>query len=419
MRWFFRLIGWFLIVLLFTPAVIIWLALSSQPLVVNELKLSHQDIARARMLLQENDPRRLPPGFRHQLQMTEADLNLALNYLLQRLSGAGGSLELSYNRVDLRTTLTLPRLPKRQFINIRSELDVRDGELLLERLQIGDVTVPAAVRDFTLRRVLPLFEENPQYQLLQQMLQNARFEIQTGELHLTYVWDPSFLASVQSTFFTRLDQQAVESYYQRLIALQHGGLNRYGSLIDLLEPLFKLAQERSEKGDPVAENTALLSVLGAWALGQDLRQLVPEARQRPQGFRLKLERRVDFAQHFLGSAALAAQGDSLLADAVVTYKEVDDTDHGSGFSFTDLAADRAGIRFGEMATRSGESARKLQTTVAAGIVETDIIPPARDLPEYLHGAEFKRRFGAVGSDSYNLMLEEIESRVDGCRLYRL
>ena len=57
--------------------------------------------------------------------------------------------------------------------------------------------------------------------------------------------------------------------------------------------------------------------------------------ERPAQSVDKFAGRKDFAQHFLASAALAARGDSTLSNAVGLFKEISDTDRGSGFSFTD------------------------------------------------------------------------------------
>ena len=110
------------------------------------------------------------------------------------------------------------------------------------------------------------------------------------------------------------------------------------------------------------------------------------------------------------SAAIAALAGTALADAVGLYKEIDDSRGGSGFSFNDIAADRAGTRFGERAVAAGQAA-PLQTRVAAGLRESDILPATDDLPEFMPEAEFKARFGGVDGPGYRDMMKEIERRV--------
>jgi len=116
-------------------------------------------------------------------------------------------------------------------------------------------------------------------------------------------------------------------------------------------------------------------------------------------------------KHFLVSAAIAAEAGSPLADAIGLYKEIDDSRGGSGFSFTDIAADRAGTRFGEITAQSGERARKLAQAAASGLREDNFMPAVSDLPEFLSAAEFERRYGGVDGPEYRRMMAEIKARI--------
>jgi uncharacterized protein YfiM (DUF2279 family) len=188
-----------------------------------------------------------------------------------------------------------------------------------------------------------------------------------------------------------------------------------------MQHLFSLARHRTQSGlDPVEENRALLLVLGSWAMNRGMGHLLsPETQKRRiQSFRLVLNKRRDLAQHFMVSAAIASNSDTMLADAVGLFKEVHDSEHGSGFSFADLAADRAGTRFGEEATRSDSSARRIQLLLASGVAESDIMPRSGDLPEHMNAKQFKHRYGEIGSQDYNRMAQEIERRVAACSIYR-
>jgi hypothetical protein len=145
--------------------------------------------------------------------------------------------------------------------------------------------------------------------------------------------------------------------------------------------------------------------------------VIPAAKawRRPVQRTVKLNGRDDFSKHFLISAAIAAEAGSPLADAIGLYKEVEDSRGGSGFSFNDIAADRAGTRFGELAVKAP---RKLQAALAAGARERDFMPDVSDLPEFMPEAEFKRRYGGIGAPAYRKMMAEIETRIGACALFR-
>ena len=133
---------------------------------------------------------------------------------------------------------------------------------------------------------------------------------------------------------------------------------------------------------------------------------------------MTLNGRDDLAKHFIASAALAANAGGPFSDAAGLFKEIEDARSGSGFSFDDIAADRAGTRFGELAAGSRESAMKLQRQVAAGVRDADILPPVSDLPEFMPEAEFKRRYGGIGAPAYKSTMDDIERRVAALPLYR-
>jgi hypothetical protein len=185
------------------------------------------------------------------------------------------------------------------------------------------------------------------------------------------------------------------------------------SLAAWLQPLFALARQRSAGGDgalAAAENRAALMTLTLYANGRGIADVLPAARDwpRPRALHLTLAGRDDFPLHLLISAALAVEGSSALSRAVGIYKEIADSRGGSGFSFNDIAADRAGTRLGELAVRSPQ---RLQDMLARGVQETDFMPTWADLPEFLAEPDFKRRYGGVGGAPYLAMVAEIDRRI--------
>lgn len=416
MRALFKLILWLIFLTPIALAVAAWFSLSAEALVLSEAKLSHQDIARAQAVLKKNDPRRMPAGTSQTITLSERDLNLAANYLLQQVTEGGARVHIHDDSIDAVGTLRIPGLPARQYLNISLELEDSAGQPRVRTLQLGAINIPPPLARLALAQALTRLYRTHEYQLASNVVE--KLAMQRRQLQVTYRWDPKIIDQARSSLVSKADTQAVRAYHARLLDLQARGIGNRGSLTNLLEPMFAYALERSRDGDPVRENQALLTLLGSWAGGQGLKQLVPGAAAQPKRFRLKLEKRQDFGQHFLISAALAAQGDSTLADAVGLYKEISDSDGGSGFSFTDIAADRSGTRFGALASSSAGEARRVQEFIANGIRETDIMPLARDLPEHMPAGEFEHRFDGVGSPAYQAVMDDIEQRIDSCRIYR-
>ncbi len=89
---------------------------------------------------------------------------------------------------------------------------------------------------------------------------------------------------------------------------------------------------------------------------------------------------------------------------------------GSGFSFADLAADRAGIRFAELALDEN-GALRLQKMSADLRQEKTFFPSIAELPEGIPQQVFDDR-GGIESNYYKQYLTIIDQRIDGLTLFR-
>ncbi len=128
-----------------------------------------------------------------------------------------------------------------------------------------------------------------------------------------------------------------------------------------------------------------------------------------------LHGREDWPKHYALSAALAVLEHPLVSDAGGLIKEqLDALTGGSGFSFGDLTADHAGVRFAAAATGSESMAKAMQLRLHDGFAVDDFFPPTVDFPENLTVDEFRRDFGSVGSERYRQELSKIEKRLDRC-----
>jgi hypothetical protein len=229
---------------------------------------------------------------------------------------------------------------------------------------------------------------------------------------VAYVWDPDATRRIVAAMVADDDALRLRAYQERLARIADAlPTAQPVALSSLLAPLAELAAARSRDGhDPAAENRALLLLLTLHANGRAPERLLPEARDWPgvRPLHIVLDGRGDLAQHFLVSAAIAIDGTSPLSRAAGVYKEMADARRGSGFSFNDLAADRAGTRLGELAQAQPLDAQQRLRAVRD---DRELMPRWDDLPEYLSEAEFRRRFGGVGAPAYDHLLAEIDRRI--------
>src|SRR4051794_17515934 len=128
-----------------------------------------------------------------------------------------------------------------------------------------------------------------------------------------------------------------------------------------------------------------------------------------------LDGRSDWPRHFAVSAALAVLGHPIVSDAGGLIKEqLDALTNGSGFSFGDLAADRAGIRFAIAATRSDSAATAMQARLQSGFAQKDFFPSDIPFPENLSIEQFRQDFGNVGSERYRSTVDQIDAALERC-----
>jgi hypothetical protein len=418
MRLFFKLL--FLLIVLSPIALggILYLAVETQPDVPSRNpELTPASMARASRIIEQNDPRKMKSGDQRTLTTSAADLDLAVNYLAHLYGRGSAQLQLDNGSARIAASLRLPLIPTDLFLNIDTTFTEAQSVLQLDAMRIGKVPVPVWLVDWAAPRLLAMLAPDFDYQAFCNAVKKVA--VTRAHLAVTYEWQDHLAAKMRAILVPPEEQERLRAYHERLVESSRSLSAKNHSLIELLVPLFKLAAERSDRTLAAAENRAALLVLTAYINGSGLDKLMPEAKNwpRPTQHGVLLNRRDDSAKHFMISAALAANAGGPLADAVGLYKEVADSRGGSGFSFNDLAADRAGSKFGEYAAERA-NARALQEKLRAGISERDIMPTVADLPESMQEKEFKRRFGGVDAPEYKKMIGEIDRRVAALPLYR-
>ena len=411
MRILIRALAATLLALLLACATVLWLAFEATPLVTQSPTLDFNDIDRAKQLLQRNDPRGKPPGITRAVVLSPRDLELLINQAGRRLGEPRARVQLQPGLARVQASLPLPGNPLGTWLNLDAVLRETDALPRVARLRVGRLPVPAWLAERALPGLLDALNLRAQGALAQRLVSQVGFGVQ--KMVLSYAWPDNLQQDLANSLLPAAEQARLKIYADHLAGLS-ADLAPAGpvSITRLLPSVFALARQRS--ADPAAavlENRAALVALAFLVNGQGVAALVPDARTwaRPRPLRITLAGRPDTPQHFLVSAALSAAGGGPLADAIGLYKEVADSRGGSGFSFHDLAADRAGTRFGLQAVHHPQA---LQARLAAGVQEADLLPAVADLPEAMSAPEFERRFGGVGGAAYRQMVQDIDARLD-------
>jgi hypothetical protein len=117
--------------------------------------------------------------------------------------------------------------------------------------------------------------------------------------------------------------------------------------------------------------------------------------------------RHDLMQHFFLSSYLTAAVGAEAAETIGIAKEMSDSQGVSGFSFADLAADRAGIHFAESVLDKRLSLRLLTQTFTTAT----FVPKLDGLHEGLSAADFKTQYGSEDDARVSKVLQDIDQRI--------
>jgi len=414
----FKLIFLLIVLSPFALAGLAYLAIETQPSVDNRnTEITPASVERAKRIIEQNDSRKLKAGERRTISTSATDLDLAANYLAHQFGRGSARVTLQSGSAQASASLRIQLIPMPLYLNIDAALAETDSLARLESLRVGQLTVPVWLANWTMGHLLPTLTRDFDYNAFLHAVKKV--SVSETRLALTYEWQADLADKLRAVFLPPEEQERLRIYQERLVEVSQTLPGKNASMTELLVPIFKLAAERSDSQPATAESRAAIFVLMIYINGRSLDKLVPEAESwpRPAKHGISLNQRDDFPKHFIVSAALAANAGTPLADAVGLYKEIEDSRGGSGFSFNDIAADRAGTKFGEYAAHSA-NARTLHKKLRAGIKERDIMPATADLPEFMQAAEFKRRFGGIEGAEYKKMMADIDRRIAALPLYR-
>ncbi|MEI6334476.1 MAG: hypothetical protein WCS87_07960 [Methylococcaceae bacterium] len=402
-------------------ALLVLFGVSDQPDIAVGWTLTRDDIARAKKILYEGA--KTKPDEISTIELTEADLNLAANYLLNRYRKSAVNIEIRNEVLRFTVTMTLPKNRLGHYLNISFRLGNDDHSNLpsLTKFKAGELLLPAKFAAFVIDNIIHHTSLNDYFILATRPIKTVT--IDPEKITISYYSSMDSFIQARNFLTQTNDNPNIEIYQQKLdeIITRHDPAWRL-SLAELLKPVFALALQRSTLENAIEENKIAIIAVNNYVNRKETKKFlsVPVAKlSAEKRYSTFLYKRTDLAQHFIGSAAITASVNGQVAKVVGEEKELSDAQGGSGFSFIDLAADKAGTRFGELATSSPENARKLQKAMSAIKDYSDFMPDPTDLPEHMNEAEFKQRYQSVDSDVYQALLKQIDARIAATPIYKL
>jgi hypothetical protein len=391
------------------------LAIQRQPAVQGTPRLTPALVGRAERTLRQLNPRRARSGQVRTVQIEGDDLNLMANYAASRASMAM-EVAVADRHAIVRTSVPIAWTPFGRYLNISAVVNDSEGVPHPTGVVVGRLPIPDRLANWLLRKAIDRVYHPDGQRLATDTIRSV--SMRDGRVFIEYAWTDDAQERIRAMSVAAADAARLRTYHERLAATVNALPASRRSLVDLLVPLFALAKERSIAGaDLAAENRAALVVLTFYVNGVGMAAVVSGAETWPRARRhpVLLRGRDDLTKHFLVSAVLSATAGTPLAYVVGVYKEIDDSQGGSGFSFSDIAADRAGTLFGQLAVAD---AAGMQARTSGGLDEADLMPDVTGLVDNMPEADFVQRFEGVGKPSYERVIQEIDRRIAECRLYR-
>lgn len=396
-------------------ALVILNAVEPEPSIRTNWQMEDDDIERAKQFFEGNP---VSENIRT-IELNDRDVNIALNYILNNYLHSSSLVRLHENHLSFEISLLLPNNLFGKYLNLQFNLLKNNGSTQIDALRIGHVSFADEVAEWLINKTIKYAHLKQHYILVTEQILDWRFDKE--KLSLTYITDPAFAEHTADLLHHAKDRQSMIFYQRKLTEV----INNHDpdwllSLADLIQPMFTLALQRSTLKTAIKENRIVIFTINSYVNKNETLPYLPRniTAKPATEYPVFLYRRIDLAKHFIASATLTATGGGHLANVIGMEKELSDARSGSGFSFVDLAGNRAGMRFGQLAVSSPENARKLQQAMADIKDYTSFMPDVRDLPENLDRSAFKKTYGSVYSPEYQEMLMVIDSRIDELSIYQ-
>jgi len=404
-------------------------ALDNHPVVSVQKVPGVDDAAQVKMLGKKVQKALSPSHSNPSLTISQTEFDALGSFLARSSLPVVCELKIHASEAKGAFTLRLPDNPFGNFLNIQASVLPSSQGLKLAHVRIGTLPIPAKPAIFLAQKAADFWLGDKVGSLAVQSIKS----VAVTDKFLTVSVSRESVAKlrenmdkVREVLPTVGDPKKVQFYYRKLTKIVTGKpKGRAVSFAEVMSPLFRIAESRSQDSDPIEENRAVIFALalfyGSWRFETFIGPVFTEdlkpswKRKSP----VLLANRLDLRLHFIISAGLKLVSDSGMSFSVGEFKELLDAGRGgSGFSFVDLTADLAGIRFAEAATASPQSARHLQRIMAEGKGEAMFFPDIADLPEGLEQGLFEFWYKDVQSPEYRSLVADIERRINKLPLYK-
>ncbi|ABG38966.1 hypothetical protein Patl_0436 [Paraglaciecola sp. T6c] len=360
-----------------------------------------------------------------QIPLTENQLNSLVGFLQRAKAQFHGQANITPLASSLSASYQLPPNPVGRYVNF-SALILPGQGLQLDEVRLGSIVLPGKQTLATLVWLADWWTNSTiASQFVQQIDSIRMFQ---GSMVIAMRPLDAFLRNLKDLkrdIGEETDLSLATAHYLRFLAeLDVGQRPTAQSLARFIQPLFAEALSRSNQATAAEENEAAIMALATFAGHHRFASFIGDIQPKPKRVAVPrnmptLMHRTDLSQHFIFSAAIKVLSEQGLTAAIGEFKELMDRGAGgSGYSFVDLAADHAGVKFALVATDE-KTAFALQRLLSENASESSFFPDTSGLPENLNKSEFTKTFKQVDSPEYKRLLDEIDQRISLLPVSRL
>jgi hypothetical protein len=342
------------------------------------------------------------------LVITEAELDKLAQLGTHTFKWVIADVEIDGATVEARMSVQLPQNPFGQYLNLAARVGSSGTGVGIDQLTVGPFHITGQWLLPLAARMMDALLHSAQASELLAGARGVRIEGDTVLLNVSPPPDMKenlkrAVRTLQAYRIPEGEEERVTHYYNLLAKQGDVPEERTQSLGEYLAPVMREAARRSENSSALVENRAAIWALVIYFSNGGFERLVGKlvSSQRElewAPYNVVLAQRPDLRMHFLTSAGIALASQQGISIAAGEFKELlDSGSGGSGFSFVDLAADRAGIQFVTLAMAGEDEARQLQLQLAGIKGEDAFFPETSGLVEGLSDAQFRERYGDVES----------------------
>ncbi|QYZ66460.1 MAG: hypothetical protein OI74_08225 [Gammaproteobacteria bacterium (ex Lamellibrachia satsuma)] len=425
-----------LAVLILTLAVVFFAyrASENQPLVIESQQLNTDAAVRVKKLAQE---------IRHKIQsddeiasitITQKDINGLIALATRGIGRLHGHANITPWEAQGSFSLFIPENPFGDYLNLQIGVAPSEYGLRLSQVSVGNLKIPGGIAMGFVESALNQFMGEALGSRFIEAVQSVKTE--GDKISVTFKPIPDIkarlktaahrVAEVRDNLKLLGDPKRVRAYYSRLCELDRLYSHDLKiSAIQYIAPTFELVHKRTQLGMSARkENRAALLAIGIFLGSSRFEPLIGDIRSvtkescRDEPPNVVLGGRHDLVRHVFVSSTLKLITDSGMSFALGEYKEILDADNlGSGFSFSDLAADQVGIKLTDQLLTSKESARHAQSVLSKATDEQAFFPSIEGLQDGIPHTRFEAEYGSLDDPRYHAMLEMIGKRIEALPVY--